>query len=155
MLADREGKNEGAREELREKTKKEAEGEVKGEAREEAKEEAKEKARFQPISEFLRRRRESDDRQRCVLAWEKVRQAAVLLREKYQASQVVLFGSLARGDFDAYSDIDLLVAGLRESYWEAYGDMEEVLAPFQFHLLCSETAAPEVREKALREGVEL
>ena len=38
-----------------------------------------------------------------------VQAAAAILRERFRAERVVLFGSKARGDDDAESDIDLLV----------------------------------------------
>ena len=46
-----------------------------------------------------------DDRERAA-----IRAAARLLRERFAALQVVLFGSRARGKGDAESDLDLLVA---------------------------------------------
>lgn len=60
--------------------------------------------RRQPIEAETRHTLE---RQRTV-AWRIAREAAMLLRERYGATCVVVFGSLARGeDFSSYSDIDL------------------------------------------------
>ena len=49
---------------------------------------------------------------------EAVSRAAALLRSRFPISQVVLFGSKARGDDDAESDIDLLVLTTRKLDWK-------------------------------------
>jgi predicted nucleotidyltransferase len=53
-----------------------------------------------------------DDRERVA-----IRAAARLLRERFSALQVVLFGSRARGEGDAESDLDLLVLTARPLDW--------------------------------------
>jgi predicted nucleotidyltransferase len=47
-----------------------------------------------------------------------VREAARILKERFPVEEIVLFGSKARGDFDAESDIDLLVLTSREVHWQ-------------------------------------
>ena len=42
-----------------------------------------------------------------------VERAAAILREKFPVAEVILFGSKARGDDDAESDIDILVLTTR------------------------------------------
>jgi predicted nucleotidyltransferase len=53
-----------------------------------------------------------DDKERAA-----VRAAARLLRERFAAVEVVLFGSRARGEGDAESDLDLLVLTARPLHW--------------------------------------
>ncbi|MBC7338781.1 MAG: nucleotidyltransferase domain-containing protein [Firmicutes bacterium] len=88
-------------------------------------------------------------------AREKARLVADILKERYGARQVILYGSLARGDFREGSDIDLLVEGLSGSYWDAYLSAERVAAPFVVSLVCSEDASPPLVDCALKEGVRL
>jgi predicted nucleotidyltransferase len=51
------------------------------------------------------------------------RKAAKLLKEKFGAQEVILFGSLARrGSFNLYSDIDLAVRGIpSDQFYAAVG----------------------------------
>ena len=49
---------------------------------------------------------------------EAISRAAALLRSRFPISQVVLFGSKARGDDDAESDIDLLVLTTCKLDWK-------------------------------------
>jgi predicted nucleotidyltransferase len=47
-----------------------------------------------------------------------IRAAAQLLRERFTAQQVILFGSRARGEGDPDSDLDLLVVTARPLDWQ-------------------------------------
>lgn len=100
----------------------------------------------------LERKREEALRQRAI---EKARLVADVLKKTYGARQVILYGSLARGDFREGSDIDLLVEGLSGSYWDAYLSAERVAAPFVVSLVCLEDAIPSLLDCALKEGVPL
>ncbi len=66
-----------------------------------------------------RRRRESDELQRQMRAergWQVARRAAELLRERFQAGRVVVFGSLLRPEhYGARSDVDLAARGTLRS----------------------------------------
>lgn len=44
--------------------------------------------------------------------------AARLLKERFSIDNVILFGSKARGDADAHSDIDLLLISSRGLHWK-------------------------------------
>ena len=58
------------------------------------------------------RARQEQRRQRALRV---AKLAANILKEQFAVTQVILFGSLARGDmFHAHSDVDLLVSGLEE-----------------------------------------
>jgi predicted nucleotidyltransferase len=70
--------------------------------------------------------------------------------------RAVLFGSLAWGEFDpARSDVDLLVWGLPAgtAIDAACAIWDQVGRPV--HVVRAETAAATLRERALRDGVEL
>ena len=47
-----------------------------------------------------------------------IREATRMLKEKYPVKKVILFGSKARGDSDAESDIDLLLVMKRSIHWK-------------------------------------
>jgi uncharacterized protein len=58
---------------------------------------------------------------------EAIGEAAEILRRRFPVSQIVLFGSKARGDDDAESDIDLLVLTNRRISAQEKGDIVGVL----------------------------
>ena len=49
---------------------------------------------------------------------EAIETAARLLKESFSIDSVILFGSKARGDADAHSDIDLLLISSRGLHWK-------------------------------------
>jgi uncharacterized protein len=61
-------------------------------------------------------------------AWADIQKVAELLRCKFGATRVIVFGSLVRDDrFDAESDIDMAVEGiLPEDYFTAMAEVNEV-----------------------------
>jgi uncharacterized protein len=61
-------------------------------------------------------------------AWVDVQEIAELLRAKFGATRVIVFGSLVRGNhFDAESDIDMAVEGiLPQDYFTAMAAVNEV-----------------------------
>jgi len=70
--------------------------------------------------------REEEEKRKRILAIEKAREVAKILKEKYKVKEVILFGSLVwRPDFIwRGTDIDLLVKGLKgEKYFEVLGDI--------------------------------
>lgn len=80
---------------------------------------------------------------------------AELLKRKYGASRVVLYGSLVEGGFHEHSDIDLLVFGFSGSYWDMYSEAERIAAPFRASIVCSEDANASLIEHAAKKGVTL
>jgi predicted nucleotidyltransferase len=79
-------------------------------------------------------------------------QARNLLVERYQASRVVLFGSLAAGGHSEGSDVDLAVEGMpSESYFHALADL---MALFRgpVDLVRIEEAVPSLRACIEEEG---
>ncbi len=79
-----------------------------------------------------------------------------LLRLQFAATRVVLFGSLARGEFAERSDVDLAVAGIASShYWRALDVVCHTLGTEQVDLVRLEEATPEMCETLKYEGIEL
>jgi len=78
--------------------------------------------------------------------------AVALLRGRYGAKRVVLFGSLAAGTCRAESDVDLAVSALgSEHYFRALGELMEVFgAPVD--LVELESAPPSLVERIEAEG---
>ena len=89
------------------------------------------------------------------LAWEKARAAAKLLKEDFGVSKVILYGSLAAGNFKEGSDIDLLIFGFKGSFWSMYSQLEEIVSPIQVSLVCKEDASESLILEAYDKGVEL
>jgi len=80
--------------------------------------------------------------------------AAQLLKTEFDASRVVLFGSLLSDTFHETSDIDLAVWELPEkSYFKAVGRLLS-LSEFEFDLVEVQYASPEILA-AIAQGREL
>lgn len=79
-------------------------------------------------------------------------QAARLLRERYQAKRVVLFGSLAAGSYTGRSDVDLAVEGMpSQHYFPALAELM-VLFCGPVDLVRVEEAVPSLRASIEVEG---
>jgi predicted nucleotidyltransferase len=83
--------------------------------------------------------------------------AADRLKAMFGAQQVILYGSVARGQsFQLRSDIDLAVAGIRESdFWRAWSSLDSLAGEFEIDLVPLETASPRLRQILEQEGIEL
>ena len=87
----------------------------------------------------------------------KTKEAAKILKEKYNADKVLLFGSVLDKDrFYLRSDVDLAVSGLKdELFYKAYAEVMNILSGFEVDLLdykeCRESLKKEIKER----GVEL
>jgi len=90
-------------------------------------------------------------------AWEVARKAATILKERFGATRVLVFGSLAHGAwFTPRSDIDLLVDGIPvEKFFHAEADVEAVATGYKVDLVDSRECSPELLEQVEEEGVEL
>jgi predicted nucleotidyltransferase len=84
------------------------------------------------------------------------RQAAQVLKERFGATRVILFGSLAHGAwFHARSDIDLAAEGIAaQDHFRAWGALEDVSIEFEFDLILLESAPAALRSE-IEQGVEL
>lgn len=102
------------------------------------------------------RRREAQCRARRLEAWAIVGKLASALTSIYGAHRVWVFGSLTTGGFGLDSDIDLAVEGLpRTSLFKAGAAIERLAEKFQVDLIPLEDADPLLRERVIREGVEV
>ena len=81
--------------------------------------------------------------------------AAALLRRRFAVRRVILFGSLADGDwFSADSDIDVAVEGLAPGdYWEAWRLLESVIGERPVDLVEIESAGESLRRMIERTGM--
>jgi predicted nucleotidyltransferase len=95
--------------------------------------------------------------QRREHAWLVAKEAAALLRERYGATRVVVFGSLAEGThFTERSDIDLATAGLRPAdHLGALGRLLMLSPDFEFDLVDLAACPGGLRDAILSGGVEL
>lgn len=75
-----------------------------------------------------------------------------VLRERYDAQRVILFGSLVKGRFTAESDIDLAVAGLAPvDFFAAYAEVNRV-SRFQVDVKPLESLHPHFYRRVLAQG---
>ena len=89
-------------------------------------------------------------------AWDVARLAARRLRDEYGAVRVLVYGSLARGQFQTYSDIDIAVWGVDPDAWlKMVGLGFEVGREIETNIALAESMRAEVRAAALRDGVDL
>jgi predicted nucleotidyltransferase len=74
------------------------------------------------------------------------------LRENYGVQRIILFGSLAKGQFTAESDIDLAVAGLAPAdFFTAYAEVNR-LSRFPVDLKPLESLYPHFYQRVLSQG---
>ena len=87
-------------------------------------------------------------------AWNIAEQATMLLKEKFGAVQVAVFGSLVHGHwFSPTSDIDLSVWGLKyEDYFVAVAKLQGLSPEFKIDLVSTEHCKPSLREVIIQEG---
>jgi len=112
--------------------------------------------KYRPLDAIKKRRAKfsveiTSRRRRAMIA---ARKAAKLLKTEFGASEVILFGSLARrGSFSLYSDIDLAVRGIApEKFFAVSAAIERVDVNFQIDLVDLETCPPAVFKKIEKDG---
>ena len=95
--------------------------------------------------------------ERLTRAWQAAHQAAQLLREKYGAERIRVFGSLLQPTlFHAKSDIDLAVEGLTvQEYCDATADVLFLDDLITVDLVDPSTCSPAVWAHVEREGVDI
>lgn len=120
---------------------------------------AEELAAYRATARDRRERAQQELARRRARAQESARQAARLLKEQFGATRVVLFGSLARREEEAFtlwSDVDLAVWGLRPE--ETFRAVQAVLgldAEIAINLVDIEVCRPALRAALEDEGREL
>lgn len=98
---------------------------------------------------------EAELSRRRQLAWQIARQAAQLLRQEFNVSRVVVFGSLARqGSFNRWSDIDIAAWGIApENTFRAIGAMMDLQAEISVNLVDVNTARSSLLAAIERDGI--
>jgi len=89
--------------------------------------------------------------------WERIQRASRILKARFGARRVVLFGSLAFStEFRRTSDVDLAVEGLKKGdYWEAWGAVEEVIDDRSVDLIEIKMASESLKRAIDRYGIEV
>jgi uncharacterized protein len=87
-------------------------------------------------------------------AKDEARAAARMLKEKYGAKRVVLFGSLARGDCWKGFDVDLAVEGVERDFFGAWADVERLIDR-KVDLIDLKNATPLLLKRLKQDGIEL
>lgn len=109
-------------------------------------------------SALLRQQQEKKENQhRREMAWKIARQAAVLLREQFKVSRVVVFGSLVReSGFNRWSDVDIAAWGIApEDTFRAIGAVMDLGSEIPVNLVDINTARPALLAVIEQENVEL
>ena len=115
--------------------------------------------KYQPLQAILQRKiaTHSQLERRRKRAIRLARKAAALLRNEYEAKNVVLFGSLAiPGNFTLWSDIDLAVFGVSaDRFYAAVAAITGLSAEFKVDLIDAETCKVSLRDAIDRDGIAL
>ena len=95
--------------------------------------------------------------ERKTRAWDIAHHAATLLYDQFQASRVVVFGSLIHELwFSPTSDIDLAAWGISsEDYFVAVAKLQEIAEDFKIDLVAMEHCKSPLREVIEHEGKRL
>ena len=90
-------------------------------------------------------------------AWKVARQAACILRERFAATRVIVFGSLTRETwFTPWSDIDLVAWGIPAGeFYRAVAVVTGLDPEFEIDLVDPDTCSPSLRQRIEREGMEV
>lgn len=81
---------------------------------------------------------------------------ANVLKERFNASKVMLFGSAVREDFSQWSDIDLAVWGIPNSdYFKAVAYTSGFSNIFKVDLVDAEDCSPSLLQHITQKGIEL
>jgi len=102
------------------------------------------------------RRTTSAIQQRREKAWNAARTAAELLKTRYQATRVVVFGSITQAErFHLWSDLDLAAWGLPPGdYFEAVARVLDVGGEIKIDLIMAERCKSFLQEE-IESGVDL
>ena len=95
--------------------------------------------------------------QRVQRAWSLAHEAATLLRNRFNATRIVVFGSLLHPNmFTAQSDVDIAAWGIRpEDTLRAIGAIYDLSTEIRINLVDVNTARPVVYETITHEGMDL
>lgn len=112
---------------------------------------------FRQTAQRRREREKEDIARRKERAWAAARHAATLLKDQFQATRVVVFGSLVHdGFFTRWSDVDIAAWGIDpEDTFRAIGAVMDMEAPLDVNLVDVNTCRPSILERIKEEGVDL
>ncbi len=87
----------------------------------------------------------------------RAREVATVLKRRFRARRVVLFGSLAHKQwFGPHSDVDLALEGVTSSqYWDAWRVAEDMIGDRVVDLVEIETAKQSLRRAIEQHGIDL
>ena len=90
-------------------------------------------------------------------ATKKAKKVAAILKKKYKAKKVILFGSLiSNGYLHEKTDIDILVEGMHpKDILQAGFEASTIAAPFDVDIIPAEKADKCLLKIALNEGIEI
>lgn len=90
-------------------------------------------------------------------AWETARRAAILLKEQFGVSRVVVFGSLVhKGCFTRWSDVDIATWGISpEDTFCAMSTVMDAATDIEINLVDVGVCRPELLAVIEREGIEI
>jgi predicted nucleotidyltransferase len=90
-------------------------------------------------------------------AWQVARRAAQMLRQRFHATRVVVFGSLIHeGCFTPWSDVDIAAWGIpAEETFRAIGAVMDLDRELSVNLVDINTSRPSLTEVIEKEGIEI
>jgi len=108
---------------------------------------------YQPCGE----RGTPPDRERWERAWQLARSAAELLRVRFCAIRIVVFGSLVdQRRFTPWSDVDLAAWGIpADDFYRAVAVITGLSPEFEVDLVDPQMCPPALLERIKHEGIEL
>ena len=118
---------------------------------------ADEMIRYQPWAASERYERDRDLILRREKAWKVARDATRILKSRFGATRVLVFGSLAHGAwFTPRSDVDLYAEGIPvEAFFRAEAAIEKIESNIKVDLLDARECSPQLLQVIEEEGVEL
>ncbi len=95
--------------------------------------------------------------ERRAKAFELAQKASLLLRQRYGAKKVVVFGSLSRvKGFSVWSDIDLAAWGIApDKYFSAVAAVTGLSADFKIDLVEPDSCSEAMRDSILKHGIDI
>lgn len=114
-------------------------------------------ANYRSHAQQRRKQAQPDIDKRRQRAWEAAHKAARLLKEEFNVTRVVVFGSLTRGiGFTLWSDVDIAAWGLSsENTFRAIGVVMDMETEVPVNLVDVNTARPSLLKVIEREGIDL
>ena len=114
-------------------------------------------ARYRQTAEQSELARVSKVKARMEKAWKLAREVAKILRAKYHAGRVVVFGSLIHeARFTQWSDVDIAAWGIPpEQTFRAIGAALDLDSSIEINLVDMNTCAPSLREAIEKEAVDI